>query len=106
MSGAATAQAVSSGAAEKPRVSQPLEVGGLDDARWRPMLELPCQLVVELPLPHFQLADFLKLAAGSVIATEWRVTRDVPLRVNGTLIAWGEFDGSGKRLAVRLTELA
>jgi flagellar motor switch/type III secretory pathway protein FliN len=77
-----------------------------EEARWLPVLELPCQFSVELPLPNFKVADFLRLRAGSVIATGWRVTHDVPLRVNGTLIGWGEFDGSGSRLAVRLTELA
>jgi flagellar motor switch/type III secretory pathway protein FliN len=95
--------AVSETAAEK--VSVVREVGD-EDARWQPVLALPCELVVELPLPNFKVSDFLKLQAGSVIATEWRITRDVPLRANGTLIAWGEFDGSGNRLAVRLTELA
>jgi len=77
-----------------------------EDPRWRPVLDLPCQLTVDLPLPNFKVADFLKLQAGSVMATEWRVSRDVPLRVNETLIGWGEIEGSGKRLAVRLTELA
>jgi flagellar motor switch/type III secretory pathway protein FliN len=67
---------------------------------------LPCQLAVDLPLPDFKVADFLQLHPGSVIATGWRITQDVPLRINGTLIGWGEFDGSGSRLAVRLTELA
>jgi flagellar motor switch/type III secretory pathway protein FliN len=94
--------AVSGTAAEKASVVR--EVGD-EEARWQPVLALPCELVVELPLPNFKVSDFLKLQAGSVIATEWRVTRDVPLRANGTLIAWGEFDGSGNRLAVRLTEL-
>jgi flagellar motor switch/type III secretory pathway protein FliN len=76
------------------------------EARWRPVLELPCQLTVDLPLPGFKLADFLKLQVGSVVATGWRVAQDVPLRINGTLVAWGEFEGAGHRLAVRLTELA
>lgn len=77
-----------------------------EEARWQPVLALPCELVVELPLPNFKVSDFLKLQTGSVIAADWRLTRDVPLRANGNLIAWGEFDGSGSRLAVRLTELA
>jgi flagellar motor switch/type III secretory pathway protein FliN len=77
-----------------------------DDPRWRPVLDLPCQLSVDLPLPNFKVADYLKLQTGSVMATNWRVTHDVPLHVNGTLIGWGEFEGAGKRLAVRLTELA
>ena len=76
-----------------------------EEVRWRPVLELPCQLMIDLPLPGFKLSDFLKLQVGSVAGTSWRITQDVPLRINGTLIAWGEFEGGGQRLAVRVTEL-
>lgn len=99
----AAAEALSPTAGEKPRGPEDPQT---DDPRWRPALGLPCQLTVDLPLPNFKVADFLKLQAGSVVGTEWKVTRDVPLRVNGTLIGWGEFEGAGGRLAVRLTELA
>ena len=98
---AAAVQAVSPSSVEKP--------GGApegEESRWRPVLGLDCELTVELPLPDFKVADFLKLQPGSVIATRWRVTHDVPLRANGTLIGWCEFEGAGNRLAVRLTELA
>jgi flagellar motor switch/type III secretory pathway protein FliN len=77
-----------------------------EEARWRPVAGLPCQLTVELPLPNFKVADFLALRPGSIVATSWRTAHDVPLRINGTLIAWAEFEGGGRRLAVRLTELA
>jgi flagellar motor switch/type III secretory pathway protein FliN len=70
------------------------------------VLGLACQLTVDLPLAKFTVADFVKLQAGSVLSTAWRVRQDVPLRINGTLIAWAELEGSGSRLAVRLTELA
>ncbi len=104
---AAAGQAVSPSAAEKPRAAAPVETAAeTDEVRWRPVLSLPCQLTVDLPLAQFKVADFVKLRAGCILATSWRVSRDIPLRVNGTLIAWGEFEGSGKRLAVRLTELA
>ena len=102
MSVAAT-PAVFPPAVERPRGAAETED---EDLRWQPVLELPCLLTVDLPLPAFRVADFLRLQRGSVIATQWRVTRDVPLRVNGTLIAWAEFEGSGNRMAVRLTELA
>ena len=101
---AVAAQALSPPVVEKP--------GGIEseidkqEARWRPVLDLPCRLTVDLPLPGFTLADFLKLQVGSVVATRWRIAQDVPLRINGRLIAWGEFEGAGHRLAVRLTELA
>jgi flagellar motor switch/type III secretory pathway protein FliN len=77
-----------------------------EEARWRPVLGLPCQLTVDLPLPSFTVADFLGLRPGSVLGTNWRLAHDIPLRINGTLIAWGEFEGAGSRMAVRLTELA
>jgi flagellar motor switch/type III secretory pathway protein FliN len=77
-----------------------------DEARWRPVLGLPALLTVDLPLPDFTIADLLQLAPGSVARTGWRVTRDVPLRVNGIVIGWSEFEAVGNRLAVRLTELA
>jgi flagellar motor switch/type III secretory pathway protein FliN len=77
-----------------------------EETKWRPLLGLACDLTVDLPLPDFRVADFLQLHPGSVISTRWRLTRDVPLRANGVLIAWVEFERSGTRLALRLTELA
>jgi flagellar motor switch/type III secretory pathway protein FliN len=79
---------------------------GIDEARWRPLLGLPGQVTVDLPLPNFDIADLLRLAVGSVARSGWQVVRDVPLRVNGILIGWCEFEAVGNRLAVRLTELA
>lgn len=99
---AAATQALSPTIAEKPRPAGEAE----RELRWRPVLGLPCQLTVDLPLPHFKVADFLALRVGSVLGTNCRLAHDVPLRVNGTLIAWAEFEGAGSRLAVRLTELA
>ena len=77
-----------------------------EDARWRPVLSLPCQLTVDLSLPHFTVGNFLALRPGSIVATHWGLAHDVPLRINGTLVGWGELEGAGNRLAVRLTELA
>jgi flagellar motor switch/type III secretory pathway protein FliN len=76
------------------------------DARWRPLLALPGQLTVDLPLLNFTVANLLELGVGSVMRTGWQVVRDVPLRVNDTLIGWSEFEAVGSRMAVRLTELA
>jgi flagellar motor switch/type III secretory pathway protein FliN len=114
MSAATAARAVSPAAAEKPRaamepenLARKLEQENANaEARWRPLLRLPCELTVDLPLPHFTVADFLALRPGSVVGTNWGLARDIPLRINGTLIGWAEFEGAGNRLAVRLTELA
>jgi flagellar motor switch/type III secretory pathway protein FliN len=77
-----------------------------EEERWRPVLALPCELTVDLPLPGFKIADFLKLRPQSVIDAHWRLGHDVPLRLNGSLIGWIEFEVVGNSLAVRLTELA
>lgn len=77
-----------------------------EEARWRPVMLLPCQLTLDLTVPSFRVADFLALRVGSVIGSEWGVGRDLPLRVNGILIGWAELEGSGAKLAVRLTEIA
>jgi flagellar motor switch/type III secretory pathway protein FliN len=78
---------------------------GPEEERWVPVLGLPCHLAVELPLPDFKVSDFLKLRRAAVIDARWQLGRDVPLRLNGTLIGWVEFEVSGNQLAVRLTEL-
>ncbi len=110
MSAAAT-QAVSpaaekSQAAESGRDDAARTDAGRNEVRWRPVLDLPCQLTVDLPLPQFKVGDFLALRQGSVLGTNWRMAHDIPLRINGTLIGWAEFEGAGTRLAVRVTELA
>jgi flagellar motor switch/type III secretory pathway protein FliN len=77
-----------------------------EDRRWKPVLGLPCDLTVDLPLPEFTIADLLKLRTGSLIDSHWPVRKEVPLRLNGALIGWIEFEIMGDKLAARLTELA
>ncbi|MGD0271502.1 MAG: FliM/FliN family flagellar motor C-terminal domain-containing protein [Candidatus Sulfotelmatobacter sp.] len=85
-----------------PKAAQEAE----DELRWKPVLELPCELTVDLPLPGFKIADLLQLHPGAVINAHWRLGQDVPLRLNGTLMGWTEFEVAGDRLAVRMTEMA
>lgn len=98
--------------AAAPATAAPLQTGAPqaqqagDDARWRPVLGLPCQLAVDLPVPEFRISDLLKLRTGSLVDARWRVGHDLPLRLNGTLIGWSKIEVVGNRLAVRLTELA
>jgi flagellar motor switch/type III secretory pathway protein FliN len=99
-------------AAEKTAASAPIPKAGggaaesESDERWRPVMGLPCELVVQLSVPGFRVKDFLKLRAGSTISADWRVGQDVPLLLNGTLIGWIEFEALGNSMAARLTELA
>jgi len=89
--------------APKPPAEEKVD---LLDARWQPVLGLPCRLTVDILLPGLKVADFLHLSPGSVVSTHWGIARDVPLHINGILIGWGELEGAGSRLAVRITELA
>jgi flagellar motor switch/type III secretory pathway protein FliN len=99
-------QAMGETVLSSPIVEPAREHESEEDCRWRPVLGLPCDLSVDLPLPGFMIADLLRLCAGSVIDAHWPVGQDVPLRLNGTLIGWSEFEVVGTSLAVRLTELA
>ena len=76
-----------------------------DSARWKTVEVLPCNLTVELWLPGFRLGDLARLAPEMVVDSHWHVGEDVPLRVNGQLVAWSEFEVVANRLAVRITEL-
>jgi flagellar motor switch protein FliN/FliY len=73
----------------------------LDTMPW-----LPCIVSLELPVVRFTIGDLLTLTTGSVVATSCHQTSDVPLRVNGLLIGWTEFEVIDDRLAVRITEQA
>lgn len=72
---------------------------------WEAVQELSAELSVELPLPKCTVRKFLAMAGGSVLPSGWKVGAEVPLRVNGTVIAWCDFEVVFDRLAVRITEL-
>ncbi len=67
---------------------------------------LPCTLALELPLVGFTVGSLLSLAEGSIVRTACNQSSDIPLRVNGVLMGWTEFEVVGERLAGRITELA
>lgn len=67
---------------------------------------LPCQLSLEIPIPGFTVSGLLRLSPNDVINTLWLQGSDVPLRVNGKLIGWTEFEVIDDRLAARLTQIA
>ena len=67
---------------------------------------LPCQLSIEIPMVKVAVGNLLRLDKGSIIKTDRPSSSDIPLRINGLLVGWTEFEITGKRLAVRITELA
>ena len=88
-------------AVERSREASPIPAEA-----WAEALTLRCQLTVDMPMPGFKVADVLRLRREAVIDAHWRVGTDVPLRLNGRLVARGEFEVAGNHLALRLTELA
>lgn len=75
-------------------------------ADWTRVQDLACQLTVDLALPGVKVRDLMRIGPDMVIDSRWQLSADMPLRVNGELVAWGEFEVVGDHLAVRLTELA
>jgi flagellar motor switch/type III secretory pathway protein FliN len=67
---------------------------------------LPCTLALDIPVIRFSVRDLLRLACGSLVETAYHQSSDLPLRVNGQLVGWTEFEVVGERLAVRLTDLS
>ena len=67
---------------------------------------LPCRLSVDIPVSRFTVRDLLRLERGSVLETTKPNGSDVPVIVNGRLIGWAEFEVFGRRLAIRITEIA
>jgi flagellar motor switch protein FliN/FliY len=73
---------------------------------WEQLQWLPCSLSVELSVPRVTVGDVLRLAPNSVVETRWQQNADVPIRANGELLAWAEFEGVDEKLAVRVTRIA
>jgi flagellar motor switch/type III secretory pathway protein FliN len=67
---------------------------------------LPCTLALDLPVVKFTVRDLLSLANGSIVETAYHQSSDLPLRVNGQLVGWTEFEVVGERLAVRITDMS
>ncbi len=72
---------------------------------WPEAMELPCRLNVSLEVPHFTIRDLLLLQVNSLVDTRRPEGAHVPVKVNGVMVGWAEFDVLEGRLAVRLTEM-
>jgi flagellar motor switch/type III secretory pathway protein FliN len=66
---------------------------------------LPCTLALEVSVVGFTVGSLLKLAQGGLVRTSCHQSSDIPLHVNGLLMAWTEFEVIGDRLAARITDL-
>lgn len=79
---------------------------GEKTSSWERFGWLPCALTLDLPIPEFTIGELLRMEPGVVLNSNWSQTADIPLKVNGELVGWTEFEVIGSELAVRITELA
>lgn len=84
----------------------PENIASENEDAWGSVAELPCDVAVSLKAPGLRVRDLLGLSRGFLVRTTTPVSADVPLEVNGRLVAWCEFEVVHDRLGVRLTELA
>lgn len=67
---------------------------------------LPCTLVLEVPVVGFNVGSLMQLSPGAIVRTSAQQNEDLSLKVNGQPVGVVEFDVVGDRLAVRLTGMA
>ena len=72
---------------------------------WAGVQGLPCTLSVSLPIGGITVGDLLRLKVNAIVDSQQGADAPLPVWVNGVIVASSEFDVSGERLAVRITEL-
>lgn len=77
----------------------------LSTDNWRRLWWLPCELSVEVSLAHFTVRELLRLQPGSVVASCWSRSAEVPLYANGQRIGWAEFEAVNEHISARITQL-
>ncbi|HUK54697.1 MAG TPA: FliM/FliN family flagellar motor C-terminal domain-containing protein [Candidatus Binatia bacterium] len=88
--------------AANPVAETPVEA--LDS--WPAVLRMTGTASVQVYINSLTIRDLYRLGPGTVVRTGLPDAGNVPVRFNGRLIAWGEFQLVGNRLAVRIAEIA
>jgi flagellar motor switch/type III secretory pathway protein FliN len=78
---------------------------GAESEAWTECVWLPIRFSVELNVPQFTIGDLLRLQPNNLLDAQWKQSADVPLRINGLLFGYAEFELLGEKAAVRVTEL-
>ncbi len=92
--------------AQEPPGSTPAELPAPEmPATWRAAQPIPFRLGISVPVMGMKLRDLRELAIGAVFTTGISASEDVPVRVGGVVLGWGELDNVDGTMAVRLTRL-
>lgn len=73
---------------------------------WPEIVSVSCEISVDLPVTSLTVGALYRLTVNSIVETSHPDGANVPVKLNGQLIAWGEFYVVGDQLAVRISELA
>ena len=94
--------------ATEPALLSPASQGERDNPSplTGPVVRLPVELDVAVPVREFRVRNLLALEAGQVIETQWTHGEDIPLASGAVQLAWSEFEVVDAQLAVRITRLA
>jgi flagellar motor switch protein FliN len=71
-----------------------------------PVMSLPVELDIAVPVREFRVRHLLALAPGQLVETQWLHGNDLPLAAGQVQLAWSEFEVVETRMAVRITHLA
>ena len=70
-----------------------------------PLMRVPIEIDVVVPIREFRVLNLLSLEPGQVIASGWPHGEDLPLGARCAQLAWAEFEVIEEKLAVRITRL-
>jgi flagellar motor switch/type III secretory pathway protein FliN len=73
---------------------------------WAEMLSVSARVSVEVPIVGLSVRELFRLERGSVVTSAQLSTANVPVLIGGKLVAYGEFQVVGEKLAMRVAELA
>jgi flagellar motor switch/type III secretory pathway protein FliN len=79
-----------------PRTQQPVSS----------LASMPVTLHVRVPLAGFRLQTLASLQPGSIVATIWPGSEDLPVSAGSVRIAWAEFAVTDLKRSVRVTRIS
>jgi flagellar motor switch/type III secretory pathway protein FliN len=73
---------------------------------WPSLARVPETLTALIPLRRFTVRSLLLLDKGQMIESNRSLTEDIPMKIGGVQIAWGEFEVVERTMALRVTRVA
>ena len=73
---------------------------------WPSLARVPETLTALIPLRRFTVRSLLLLDKGQMIESNRSLAEDIPMKIGGVQIAWGEFEVVERTMALRVTRVA